>query len=292
MSSSNRRKQNPSGPLSFSGVLQRPGQGKGRCGSLKPPIRPRWQRLNKVTQGSLFAFPSRRLPGPGARPPPPARRQSSPGRAPSLDLRHLRGSRTLRVPVWPAGAGVGSLRPRHPLPASPGCSWPCPSGHGARTPSRARHHPAWKPSGSLRARPAFSSQGGVSGHPRIPELDAGPRTRPSPAAHGPCGPGPGARPWPGGPVLRTRAGARPLARGALTHRQRSSSPLASPPPAVLPARRSPPRPGAHSSGPGPGTRGSSARRAWRAPARRARSAGPRARAPGGRAGVGPSWPRA
>lgn len=275
-------KQTPSSPPSFAGVLRRPGLGKDRVWvSEAPNPGPAGSASIKLLREVCSRFQAGASPGQGRGP------------------RHLLGAKALRPRPLPgppppprvahtAGARVtgwcpGGLASPPPTPASLGCSWPSPSGHSARTSSRARHHPAWNPSGRLPARPAFPERRRGIRAPRIPEPDADRRTRPSPAAHGPFGPGPGARPWPGGPVLRTRGGARPLTRGALTHRPRSSSPLASPPPAVLAARRSPPRPGAHSSGPGPGTRGSSARRAWRAPARRARSAGPRARArePGG-----------
>lgn len=179
-----------------------------------------------------------------------------------------------------AGWSPGGLA--SPLPGAPWLQLALPLGPRRRDPSaRARHRPAWDPSGSPPVQPtSLQPRRGIWAplHPPAWRLPAAP-SLPSGARH--------LRPGVGSAPLAGRSGAAHARRRPPARPRRPHSPSAlfvtSGVAAACTARRSTPRPGAHSSGPGPGTRGSSARRAWRAPARRARSAGPRARsrAPGG-----------
>lgn len=220
----------------------------------------------KLLVGSLLQFPTGRLPGRGARPPPPAPSQGFPAAPPRWTSAIYRGSRTARVPVrLPRALGVLAA----PLPGSLGCSRPGPLGWAPGPPPGTLGKPA---SAAEPSQPGRRCRKPL--HPQVRRRPAQPCT--GPAVPGPSSPRPGARPWPGGPALRTREGTRPPACGALTHRPRYSSPRAPPPPALLSGRH--PDQVSTSEDPGPGTPGSSARRARREPARRARSAGPRERA--------------
>ena len=248
--------------------------------STGPTPGPRRLRPSKVAPGNFAPVSNPRLPGRGARPrhlldAEAARPRPLPGPRPPPGVAQSASART-------AGRSPGGFA--SPLPGVLSCSWPCPR---ARTPGPPRGASTVPPGAPPEARPRgqrLSSRDRLSGRPHSPCPDAGRQPRPCPAKLCPSGPLPGARPWTGGPTLRTRGGARPLAHGPLTHRSLSLSPQAAP--AVRSAYCSLPRPGARSSGPGPGTRGTSARRARRVPARRARSAGPRTRAPERREGRG------
>lgn len=172
-----------------------------------------------------------RLPGRGARPPPPAPRQDAPAAPPRW---------TSAPPgVWhPAGASTAALSPGalvSSLPGSLGCRGP--AHWAARGDPRAGRAPSRPdPSGSLPTRPTLLKPGRGWGEPLHPRFDASPWPCPGPAALGPSSPRPGARPCPDGPALRTREGTRPLTRVALTHRPRFSSPPEPPPPALVATR--------------------------------------------------------
>ncbi|XP_019490786.1 PREDICTED: proline-rich protein HaeIII subfamily 1-like [Hipposideros armiger] len=178
----------------------------------------------KLLVGSLLLFPTVRLPGRGARPPPPAPHRGSSAISGGLASRGRRCGC-----LEPGGARL--FPPRGPLAAAGQAHWA-----GRRDPRAGPAPSSLEPSGSLPKRPALLKPGRGCEEPPRPQVRAGPRPCPGPAVLGPSSPRPGARPWPGGPALRTREGTRQLPRGALTHRPHCSSPWAPPPPELLAAR--------------------------------------------------------
>lgn len=137
--------------------------------------------------------------------PPPARCPSCRAAPPPGTSATARGLALGQAPAPPAGAPRYSPRP------SPGSSAAVGPALGPGPPRGAGTVPFGAPQEARPRRQRLSNRGGGSSSPYIPGPDAGRRPSPSPAALGPSSPRPGARPWPGGPTLRTRGGARPLA---------------------------------------------------------------------------------
>lgn len=183
----------------------------------QPPGRPRavvgprdLRRPGTVTPGK-FARAQPSAPRRGARPPP--------ARRPLPDRGRLPGSRSRRAPERPAGPwGLASA-----LPGVLGCSGPCPEPDAGT-----RKGPA--PSRGARPKTASAARAPRAGAPHTARRGPHSARSPAPARRArPLRPAVGRAPHLGGPALRTRGGARPPARGALTHRAPVPSPQAAPP---------------------------------------------------------------
>lgn len=171
-----------------------------------------------------------------------------PSRAPSLDLRHLRGSRTLRAAVWSTGTRGGLASP---LPGAPWLQLALPLGPRRRDPPRGpRTFPPGTPREARSCSQCLSSLGWGSRRPHNPRPGACPAapSRPRSAPH--------LRPGVGSAPLAGRSGAAharrrlpahprrpPLTVRALRHLRRSRRLRCSPldAPARCPLLR--PRPG-------------------------------------------------